>query len=134
MIYNVVLISALQQSNSVVHVYILFHFLLFYGFSQAIEYSSLCYRIGPCCLWWSFILFLLVFICLFFCILGYVGSWFSGQGLNPGPLQWKVGLLNHWTAVDVPVKMFLCAFFQHLFILISQSHWCYVSNCGCSVR
>ena len=52
LIYNVVLISAVQQSNSVVYVsvciyiYILFH----YGLSRDTEYSSLCYTVGPCCL------------------------------------------------------------------------------------
>ena len=30
--------------------YILFHTLFPYGLSQDIEYSSLCYTVGPCCL------------------------------------------------------------------------------------
>ena len=42
--YNIVLISAVQQSDSVI--YIVFH----YGLSQNIEYSSLCYAVGLCCL------------------------------------------------------------------------------------
>ena len=51
LIYNAVLISAAQQSDSVIHViYILFHILFHYGISQDIEYSSLCYTVGPCCL------------------------------------------------------------------------------------
>ena len=33
-----------------VYIYILFHILFHYGLSQDIEYSSLCYTIGPCCL------------------------------------------------------------------------------------
>ena len=40
------LISAVQKSDSVIHAYILFH----YGLSQDIEYSFLCYRVGPDCL------------------------------------------------------------------------------------
>ena len=40
------LISAVQQSHSVIHIYILFH----YDLSLDIEYSSLCYTVGPCCL------------------------------------------------------------------------------------
>ena len=32
------------------YIYILFHFLFHYGLSQDIEYSFLCYTIGPCCL------------------------------------------------------------------------------------
>ena len=37
------LISVVQQSDSVIHIYILFNYLL----SQDIEYSSLCYMGGP---------------------------------------------------------------------------------------
>ena len=40
------LISAVQQSGSVIHTYVLFH----YGLSEDIEYSSLCYTVGPRCL------------------------------------------------------------------------------------
>ena len=39
--YNVVLVSAVQQSDLVIHIYILFHILFHYGLSQDIEYSSL---------------------------------------------------------------------------------------------
>ena len=36
--------------NSIIHKYC-FYFILFqYGLLQDIEYSSLCYTIGPCCL------------------------------------------------------------------------------------
>ena len=35
---------------SYTHIYILFHILFHYGLSQDIEYSSLCYTVGPCCL------------------------------------------------------------------------------------
>ena len=52
LIYQVLLIPAVQQSDSVVHIYaFLFKNLLFhYGLSQDIEYSSLCYTIGLDCL------------------------------------------------------------------------------------
>ena len=40
--------------------YILFHILFHYGLSQDMEYSSLCYTVGPCCL---SILYIPVFIC-----------------------------------------------------------------------
>ena len=46
------LITAVQQSDSVIHTYILFHFLFHYGLSQDIEYSSLCYTVEPCCLFY----------------------------------------------------------------------------------
>ena len=49
LIYSV-LVSGVQQSDSVVpiHVYILFHILFYYGLLQDFEYSSLCYTVGPC--------------------------------------------------------------------------------------
>ena len=42
--HNFVLISAVQEIFSVIHIYFLFH----YGLSQDIEYSSLCYTARPC--------------------------------------------------------------------------------------
>ena len=41
------LISAVEQSDSVVHTY-MFSYSSPYGFSQDIEYISLCYTVGPC--------------------------------------------------------------------------------------
>ena len=38
------LISVVQQSDSVVHIYILLHILFHYGLSPDIEYSSLWYQ------------------------------------------------------------------------------------------
>ena len=35
---------------SYTYIYILFYILFHYGLSQDIEYSSLCYTVGPCCL------------------------------------------------------------------------------------
>ena len=43
LIYNVVLVSGMKQNDS--YIYILFSKLL-----QGIEYSSLCYIVGPCSL------------------------------------------------------------------------------------
>ena len=50
LIYYVVLISAVQQSDSVIHMYILFHTLFHYGLPQDSEYISLCSTVGPLCL------------------------------------------------------------------------------------
>lgn len=48
--YSIVLTSALEQSDSVVHTFAFFFYILFhYVFSQEIGYSSPCY-IGPHCL------------------------------------------------------------------------------------
>ena len=43
--------SLLQQSDSLIHMCTFFFYVLFhYGWSQNIQYSSLCYTGGPCCL------------------------------------------------------------------------------------
>ena len=39
---NVVLVSGVQQSDSAIHTYILFHSLFYYDLLQDIEYRSLC--------------------------------------------------------------------------------------------
>ena len=43
-----VLISIVQQSDSAIYIYIPFPILFHYDLSQDIEYSSLCYTVGPC--------------------------------------------------------------------------------------
>ena len=54
-IYNTVLVSAVQQvtqlyTHSRTYAYsFLYSFLFHDGLSQEIEYSSLCYPVGPCC-------------------------------------------------------------------------------------
>ena len=45
LIYDV---SGVQQRDSVIHIYILFQSLFHYRLLQDIEYSSLCYTVGPC--------------------------------------------------------------------------------------
>ena len=52
MIYDVVPVLVVQQSLTYTHIDILFFFCMIfhYGLSQDIEYSSLCYTVGPCCL------------------------------------------------------------------------------------
>ena len=56
LIYNVVLISGIQQSDSVIHtyiyiyIYLLFQILFHYRLLQDTEYRSLSYRLGPFCL------------------------------------------------------------------------------------
>ena len=60
-VYNV-LISGVQQSDSVTHtyIYLLFHILFHYGLLQYIKYSSLCCIIETCCL---SILYIVVRMC-----------------------------------------------------------------------
>ena len=50
MIYNAALISTVEQSDPITHIYILYFILSHYGLSQVVEYSYLCYRVGPGCL------------------------------------------------------------------------------------
>ena len=62
LIFDVVLVSAVQQSESVIHTYIstLFQILFPYRPLQSIEQSSLCYTVGP---YQLSILYLVVCIC-----------------------------------------------------------------------
>ena len=60
LIYNVVLVSGVQQSNSVIYIYIKFQILFPYRSLQNIEYSPLCSTVGPC---WLSILYTVVCIC-----------------------------------------------------------------------
>ena len=56
LVYNVVLVSGVQQSDCFIHIYCFFIYIFFFRFFfhyrllQDIEYSSLCYTAGPCCL------------------------------------------------------------------------------------
>ena len=45
MIYNIVLVSGVQQSDLVIYIVLI---LLHYSLLQGIEYSSLCYMVNPC--------------------------------------------------------------------------------------
>ena len=65
LIYKVVLVSGVQQSDS--HIYIYSHMCIYffqiifpYRLLQNIEYGSLCYTVGPC---WLSILYIVVCIC-----------------------------------------------------------------------
>ena len=62
LIYNVVLVSAVQQSESVIHMHIstLFQILFPYRSLESIEQSFLCYTVGPYLL---SILYIIVCIC-----------------------------------------------------------------------
>ena len=53
------LVSGMQQNDSDIYIFF-FHILFHYGLLQAIEYSSLCYTVGPCCL---SVLYIVVCIC-----------------------------------------------------------------------
>ena len=50
MINDVVLVSGVQQSDSVIHIHasILFQILFPFRLLQNIEQSSVCYTVGPC--------------------------------------------------------------------------------------
>ena len=60
LIHNVVLMSPVQKVIQLcIYIYILFHILFHYGLSQGIDYSPLCYTVGPC----LSILCIIVWIC-----------------------------------------------------------------------
>ena len=50
LIYHVMFISAVQQTDLVLHRQMLFRILFHDGLSQGSEYSSRCYIVGPYCL------------------------------------------------------------------------------------
>ena len=62
MINNVVLVSGVQQSDSVIHIHvsILFQILFPFRLLQNIEQNSLCYIVGPC---WLSVLNIAVWTC-----------------------------------------------------------------------
>ena len=66
LIYNIVLVSGIQQSDSAIYVsvfiyiYILLQILFHHRLLQDIEYSSLCSIVNSCCLC---ILYLLLCVC-----------------------------------------------------------------------
>ena len=80
LIYKVLLVSSVQQSDSVI--YIFFQILFHYSLLQDVEYSSLCYIVDPCCLSIFFLIFIYLFIYLFIhpFIHGCVGSSFLCEG------------------------------------------------------
>lgn len=51
-VYNVILVSGIQRSDSVLHI-LLSCFCSRYGLLQDIERSSLCYTVGPSCLFYA---------------------------------------------------------------------------------
>ena len=55
LIYNVVLASGVQQSDSLMHISILFQILFPFRLLQNIKQRSLCYTVGPC---WLTILYI----------------------------------------------------------------------------
>ena len=60
-IYKVMLVSHVQQSDSVACIYLFFfRFFFHYRLLQVIEYGSLCYTVGPCC----FIYVIYISMCL----------------------------------------------------------------------
>ena len=62
MINNVMLVSGIQQSDSVIHINVSIHFQILFPFRllQNTEQSSLCYTVGPC---WLSILNIAVCTC-----------------------------------------------------------------------
>ena len=71
LINNVVIVSCVQQSDSVIHirVSVIFQILFPFRLLQNIEQSPLCYILDPC---WLSILFIYLFLNFLFCFGGIV--------------------------------------------------------------
>ena len=52
LINNPVLVSGMQQSDSVIQICIFFQILFYFRLLQGLEYSSLGYVVGLCCLFY----------------------------------------------------------------------------------
>ena len=63
MINNVVLVSGVQQSDSVIHIHVSILFQILFPILQNIEQSSLCSTVGPC--WLSICLSVSFLFCFF---------------------------------------------------------------------
>ena len=95
LIYNVVLVSGIQQCDSVIHMCtcIFFSYSFPLWLLQDTEYSSLCYTVGPYCLSILFIIFKINLFLNFF-IFGCVGSSLLRMGflqLQQLLLLWALG-------------------------------------------
>ena len=86
-----------QQGDCYICIYIPFHILFHFGLSWDIEYSSLCYTVGPCCL---SILYMYVCVCVYIYINLYL--------LIPNSLLVATSLFS------VSEKLFLVCGYVHL--------------------
>ena len=89
MINNIVLVSGVQQSDSVIriHISILFQILFPFRLLKNIEQSSLCYTVGPC--WLSIYLSIYLFLAaLGLCCCMWAFSSCSEQGLLFVVVHW----------------------------------------------
>ena len=96
MIYRAVFGSDAQQSDSVIHIYILFHIRFHYGLLQDIESGLLCSTVGPCCF---------SILCIAVCTC-------QPQTLNAS-LPYNPCLLGNHSLFSMSVSLFL---FQDVFI------------------
>ena len=110
------LVSGVQQSDSVIHVhiFILFKILFLYRLSQNIELSSLCYTVGPC--WLSilyivcvYVLHIYIYIYILFHILFHYGL---SQDIEYSSLCYTVG------PCLFSILYIVCVYVLHVYIYI----------------
>ena len=123
MINKVVLVSGVQQSDSVIHVHIsiLFQVLFPFRLLQSTEQSSLCYTVGPC---WLAVLSMSIdtdnrfintreitensFFSLLYCLTQNVGTgvikmfWLGSQAEDMNSQSLQTSLLFHFSPVSLP--------------------------------
>ena len=73
------LVSGVQQGDSVIYIYILLQILFHYRLLQNTEYSSLCCTVGPC---WLSILYIVVCQYRFLNNLCFALSFLDGENIH----------------------------------------------------
>ena len=104
MINNVVLVSGVQQSDSVIHIHvsILFQILFPFRLLQNMEQSSLCYTVGPCWLFFLKYKFLFLYLKIYLLFM-YLFLAVSGLSCSTRDLCWGVQDLSLWRGLLVVV-------------------------------
>ena len=125
MIYDLVLVSRVLQSDSVIHVYIYTHICMHillqilssFTLLQNIEQRPLCYTVGPC---WLPILHIVVYICQSQILNLSLPDAFCNVRTQFSPIPfvfWNLFIFN-WRIIDLQH----CAGFRHTSTRISRKH------------
>ena len=92
MINSIVLVSGVQQSNSVIHLHVSIQVLFPFRLLWNMEQSSLCYTVGPV----GYLFYLFFWSCCVAC-----GILVPQPGIKPVPPALEAQSVNHWTTKGV---------------------------------